>query len=128
MLPMEKSSIRTTFSKHEEKFTAHMKASLSHPPQPFANYSHLLTGSRQGVSALRDGSQQVSVTGLGLPDDGARLNSGGRHRACAPPQLRPAQPRFPETAQSSGHHTARGEAKTKTRNDARSTVVIGITF
>lgn len=34
-------------------------------------------GSRQGAGALCDGSEQVSDSGLGIPDDETQLNCGG---------------------------------------------------
>ena len=74
--------------------------------------------SRQSAGALRDGSQQISHSGLGVPDDETQLVGGGRHRARATAPLHPAQSRLPETAQSSGHHITGGEDETKKR-DAR---------
>lgn len=71
---------------------------------------------RQGSGALCDGSQQVSGSGLGLPDDEAEPNGGGCGGACETAALHPAKPRLPETAQSPGHQVTRGEAGTKERH------------
>ena len=71
---------------------------------------------RQGAGTLRDGSEQVCDSGLGLSDDETQLISGGRYRARATAPLHPAQSRIPETAQSPGHHITGGEAQAKNRD------------
>ena len=72
--------------------------------------------SRQGAGALCDGSQQVSHPGVGVPDDETQFNGGGCLRARATAPLHPAQPRLPQTAQSSGHQVTGGEAETEKRD------------
>lgn len=81
-----------------------------------------LLHSRQSAGPLCDGSQQVSHSGSGLPDDEAQPLCGGRHRACASAALHPAQPRLPQAAPSPGHHIARGAAEAEER-EARAMIL-----
>lgn len=71
---------------------------------------------RQGAGALCDGSEQVGGSGLGVPDDGTRLDRGGRYWARPTAALRSPQSRLSETAEGAGHHAARGQTETKERD------------